>query len=158
MWYPLQALSDASFAIRLNPNQVCGWILRGLFKKIKVNNNVHDLQGNPLVWPRTYSTSKHHPPFCIRHINTSCMSFNSGFELLTPSLYLEKLKCPKVVFANKNDREGLRYSSNKTVIISYINIVKRCCKLPISSPGKISSDLNRRLIIFKSNIKISLQN
>lgn len=30
-----KALSDASFAIHLNPNQVCGWLLRGLFKKIK---------------------------------------------------------------------------------------------------------------------------
>ena len=98
------------------------------------------------------------PHFCLRHINTSCMSFNSGFELLTPSLYVEKLKCPKMVFANKNDREGEWYSSNIIFIISYINIVKRCCKLPISSPGKTSSDLNRRLIIFKSNIKSSLQN
>ncbi|XP_020606771.1 uncharacterized protein LOC110045510 [Orbicella faveolata] len=30
-----KALSDASFAIQLSPTQVCGWLLRGLFKKIK---------------------------------------------------------------------------------------------------------------------------
>ena len=32
----LQALSDVSFALRLAPTQVCAWLLRGLFKKLKV--------------------------------------------------------------------------------------------------------------------------
>lgn len=31
-----KALSDVSFAIQLAPTQVCGWLLRGLFKKLKV--------------------------------------------------------------------------------------------------------------------------
>jgi len=34
-----KALSDASFAIQLSPAQVCGWLLRGLFKKIKREAN-----------------------------------------------------------------------------------------------------------------------
>ncbi|KAJ7377571.1 hypothetical protein OS493_028129 [Desmophyllum pertusum] len=46
-----KALSDASFAIKLTPTHVCGWLLRGLFKKIKreetemkISKQEHDLE------------------------------------------------------------------------------------------------------------------
>lgn len=34
-----KALSDVSFALRLAPTQVCAWLLRGLFKKLKKEKN-----------------------------------------------------------------------------------------------------------------------
>ena len=85
----LQALSDANFAIHLNLTQVCGWLLRGLFKKIKVETMCTFSKGI-LLYDLVHSQhlTPHPPPPPPR---------SSAFRYINE--LKEKLKCPKMDFA-----------------------------------------------------------
>ncbi|XP_073228650.1 uncharacterized protein [Porites lutea] len=102
-----KALLDASFAVKLNPSQVCGWLLRGLYKKTERK------EGNRSKQERDLDKACEVNPDAVMFVDTDNLQahFQSIFDRFLPSTRVShSISVHDILDADRTARQASRVS------------------------------------------------
>lgn len=116
-----KALSDVSFALRLAPTQVCAWLLRGLFKKLKKEKNEANVTRIKKLEPDLAKACEINPDAVLFiRIKDLRTHFQALFDRFLPSIRVShSLTVSDVIETERTTKAGYGRTEWKQSIASY---------------------------------------